>query len=253
MPEPDRWEERLLQTTARSAVFPASPDIVSGVMARLPADPVPRHSSRRVLRPVLAAIAALALATAGLLIGSREARDAVADFLGLAVEGERIELIPPPAPGVTPTPLPAPRPLAEIATLTTKEAVTSRLGFSPAEPPGLGEPLAYYIATYLGVPVVILHYAAFDLWEVDSPIFEKTAFGKTTEALEELEVGGRPAYWLSEPHIVRFLGEDGSVAVGSERTVPGKTLVWRGSRLNYRLETETLTREEALAIAASLP
>jgi hypothetical protein len=35
--------------------------------------------------------------------------------------------------------------------------------------------------------------------------------------------------------------------------VLGWTLVWKSTAKNYRLETETLAREEALAIAESLP
>ena len=248
-----RWEEALLEAGALATVYPPAPDLVATVLSHLPAASLAAHGTRRTALRLSFALAALVLAVAGVLVASRQAREAVADFLGLAVEGERIELLPTPRAGITPTALPSPRPLAEVATPTTRDAVRARLGFEPIEPAGLTQTPTYYFAAYLGVPIVILHFERFDLWEVSGPIFEKSVFSKSTEVLEQLEVNRRPAYWLAEPHIVRFLGQDGTLAIGSERAVPGKTLLWRGASLNYRLETETLTREEALAIAITLP
>ena len=261
MPDsPSNWEELLLESAAARIEYPPTPPLASAVSAALA-----KQTPQRRLRPhpaarlALAALAVIVAATAAALILMKDVRESVADFLGLAVEGEEIRILPTPAPGVTPTPFPTPQGLSSVATPVSREAVTARLGFAPQFVPGQPEP-AIYVAPYVGVTVLVLDYPEFDLWETDNGLFEKLAAvgsfekGAPAGTVEQVTVNGRPAYWLSgrEGHIVRFIGADGKEAAGSQRTVLGNTLAWHGERLNYRLETE-LPRERAIAIAETLP
>ena len=263
---PTGWTEELLVNAARAFDYPPTPDLVSSVRVRLAASPPPMTAPLRAPRWAPAAGLALgvfAFAFLVTMIASSGARDAVADFLGLSVEGEEITLLPTPRPGETPTPFPTPRPIETYATPVPADALLMRAGFEPVLPPGQGTPSATYIAEFAGVPIVILQYARFDLWQVRLEtenfgkgvgIFEKGVFGKSTPAFEELTVNSRPAYWIANgSHIVRFIDRNGAVVTGSERTVDRNTLVWRSPNgMNYRLETD-LSREEALAIASGLP
>lgn len=102
--------------------------------------------------------------------------------------------------------------------------------------------------------MLVLEYPEFDLWEVDSVIFEKLLLGKGTTVLEQPTVKGAPAYWIAGgSHILRVLTADGREQVLLQRTVDGNTLIWRSANLNYRLETKSLTKEQAITIAESLP
>jgi hypothetical protein len=248
------WEEAMLSRLADGLTYPATPDIASAVRRRLAEGPGAVVERRRVWAPVVAgALGVLLLAMALTLAVSGDVREAVADFLGLAVPGEEIHLLPTPAPGVTPTALPTARSLQSYATPTTVEAVARQLGFAAVLPPGEAAPKGVYIVDYQGAPVLVLEYGRFDLWETDAVIFLKFVFSKETPVLEQLTVKGQPAYWLGGgSHIVRVVGTDGTEVVGSERTVTRNTLVWHGAALNYRLETE-LSKDEAVRLAEGLP
>jgi hypothetical protein len=249
-----RWEAVLLADAGSAFSYPATPDIEAGVRLRLALVPTALPAWRG---PIVARAAAVALAlVAGLalvVVLSRDVRDVVADFLGLAVEGERIEILPTPRPGETPTPLPTPRTLESFATPTTLESAAARLRFAPALIPGIEQAKAVYIVDYLGLAVVVVQYERSDLWETNGAIFEKGVFGKGVQVIEQVTVNGQPAYWISGgSHIVRVIGSDGREVAGSERTVTRNTLVWRSAGFNYRLETE-LSEAEALGVAVSLP
>jgi hypothetical protein len=248
------WEEAMLSRLAEGLTYPATPNIASAVRARLAEGPVVVVERRRAWAPVVAgAVGVVLLAVALTLAVSGDVREAVAEFLGLAVPGEEIHLLPTPAPGVTPTPLPTARPLQSYATPTTLDGAATRLGFKAVLPPGEGTPKAVYIVDYQGAPVLVLEYGRFDLWEADAVVFLKFVFSKETPVLEQLTVKGQPAYWLAGgSHIVRVVGTDGKEIVGSERTVTRNTLVWHGAALNYRLETE-LSNDEAVKLAEGLP
>lgn len=246
--------DALLREAAGATTWPETPDLRAFVMARVSASKPAAFSPR--WRPVAiraaVAIAAVVL-IAALVVGvSRDARDAVADFLGLAVEGEEIRVLPSPAPGVTETPFPPPVPLEEIGTPVAPDEAARLMGFEPASPAGAGAPSAIYLIQYFDVPVLVLDYERFDLWESDLGVFQK--FTKDVEQIEELTINGRPAYLIrGGPHIVRFVNAEGVVAAGSIRTVLAETLVWKGATTNYRLEFDALSRNEAIALAESLP
>ena len=249
------WEREVLERAAREAIYPATPSLAAPVLAQIEVQKPAPERMRRARLTVFAATVAVLLGLAGSLVASRGLRGAVADFLGLAVENEVIQILPTPPPGTTPTPFPTPQRLDEYATPVTAAEAAVALPFPPALPPAYGEPLNHYLVRYLDRTVVILEYDGFDLWEADAVVFEKGfVFSKGVTVLEQLTVRGQPAYWIDGGgHIVRVLDSTGKEVTGSVRTVEGKTLVWRGANRNYRLETRLLTKAEALAIAESLP
>ncbi len=249
------WEEAVLTRLADGFSYPITPDVAGSVRARLAERALPVAPRRLAWAPALAAAVGVALLVAAVVLtASSGVREAVAGFLGLAVEGEEIHLLPTPVPGVTPTPFPTPRPLESYATPVALRAVAAKLGFEPAIPTAYGSPKGSYIVDYQGTTVLVLEYDRFDLWETRVGAFEKGIFTKETQVLEQLTVNGKPAYWISPgSHIVRFIGADGKEVVGSERTVTRNTLVWRAaSGTNYRLETD-LSRDEAVRLAEGLP
>jgi hypothetical protein len=246
--------------------YPPTPDIASAVARRLAANGrTVHHGGQRLALAAAYGLAAVLLVAAGVLASSSGAREAVADFLGLAVEGEQIEVLPTPRPGATTTPSPTPRPLQSFATPVARESLASRVGFEPARPAGAEEPNGMYIVDYAGFLVPVLQYPEFDLWQVrlesgqffgkGLSFFDKEIFGGPgATLLSETEVNGQRAYWISNgSHIVRFVDANGSVVTGSERTVDRHTLVWRSATdVNYRIETD-LSLEQAVAIAETLP
>ncbi len=246
------WERELLERAAREATYPPTPSsLAMAVFARLDS---PQHRPGRTARAFMTVgvtAAVIVLAFVGSLFVSKDLRGAVADFLGLAVENERIEILPAPPAGTTPTPFPTPVRLDDFAT----PVAATGLPFPPDIPTGYGEPRGYYVVRYLDRDVVILEYDKFTLWEADSVVFEKgLVFSKTVRVLEQLTIRGAAAYWIDGGgHIVRVVDGSGKEVTGSVRTVEGKTLVWRNGGRNYRLETQLLTKAEAVAIAESLP
>ncbi len=274
------FEEQLLTRTSAAFAYPETPQMAAAVLARIAAsEPRGARGARGgLLTRTLAGAAVVLVVGAVVLVTWRDAREAVADFLGLAVEGEQIHILPTPAPGVTPTALPPERALDSYATPTTLLAARERVGFDPSLPATGEPPLGIYTIDYLGTPVLVLDYGRFVLWEfrdlaaskrvIDKSIpgatptpyppgpglFEKGLFDKGVNLLSESTVQGRPAYWISGgPHFVRFLGRDGTPIAGSERTVTRNTLVWRGEGgTNYRLEIDGMLGQ-ALEIANSLP
>jgi hypothetical protein len=260
------WTEELLVRAATTVDYPATPDIAGAVRRRLAAGghvPAKRAGLPRWAPGVALAAAAGVAGFAVALGASREAREAVADFLGLSVEGEEIDVLPTAAPGETPTPLPTARPIESYATPVGRGALGAAAGFEPAYPEGAGEPLEVYLVDFAGARIPVLQYERFDLWEArlgpgqtfgkGVGFFDKLVFGQGNETLSLVEVSGQPAYWISNgSHVVRFV-EGGTVVAGSERTVERNTLVWQAaSGINYRMETD-LSLEEALAIAETLP
>lgn len=210
------------------------------------------------MRPVAMAAAGLAVAVSIALSASSDAREAVADFLGLGVKGERVEILPSPEPGMTATPFPTAVALQAYATPVAASDLPSLVGFEPARPEGAGALEGAYVVDYVGVAAAVLQYENFDLWQIDLELeaWEKAIpyYEKGVTVLRETSVNGQPAWWIAGgDHIVRFVGPDGTVVAGSERTVDRNTLVWHSAAgINYRMETD-LALEDALTIAATLP
>jgi hypothetical protein len=241
------WEQGLLTRAGAALGYPPAPDLRAGVLSRLGAPrrieparwPFAIAAGAGVLLIVLAAVVAL----------SASARESVASFLGLAVENERIEILPTPPAEATATPFPTATGIEAIAEPIGFEEAEALLGFEIALPAGHGEPASVYLLQYFRRRAVILRYPSFDLWET-----REIGLGKGVISVEEVTVNGRPAYWLDdEPHIVDVLDASGEPVVAFRRVVAARTLAWRGAETNYRIEANDLGREEAIAIAESLP
>jgi hypothetical protein len=238
MPEPrsTAWEEAVLERLAPAIVYPATPNLLPPVLRRL-GEPTPASThGKAVLRRVALAAAVLLVAFGLALTVSRETREAVADFLGLGVAGERIETLPTPAPGVTPTALPTPPRLDDIATRITLDQAAVRLGFAVAKPAGQGEPTAVYTLNAPADTVVILRYPGFDLWEfaTDQGFILKKGFSGTAV---ENAVNGATAYWIQGGvRILSFVDASGKEVAGTQRSTVGSALLWSRNGKYYRIE-----------------
>jgi len=249
-----------VQRIAATMAYPPAPLLRQRVAAAI----APDRPQARVPAParrfaIAAAIVAAAALGAALVVPS--SRSAIADFFG--VEGSHIEILPAPAPGVTPTPFPTPAAIETYATPSSLIDVRRDFGFAPALPPGDGQPDAVFVADYLSAEAVILQYPAYDLWEVRlsggtfnkgvpiQGVFDKAARSGTK--IDDLTINAAPAVWIEGgAHIVRYVDADGREVAASARTVGRNTLVWHNDSFFYRLETD-LAEVDAVRIATSLP
>lgn len=261
--------ERGLRRLAAQASYPPTPELRARVVAAIAAEQSAATHGRERARVAIsptnriawALAAMLVAAVVGLAVAVPGSRHAVADFFGIS--GSHIEILPTPAPGVTPTPFPTPAGIQSYATPSSLIDVRRDHGFEPALPPGWGEPKGVYIADYLGAFPVVLQYDAFDLWEVQlsggtfnkgvpiQGVFDKSARSGTV--IENLTINGNPAVWIAGgEHIVRYVDAEGRTVDASVRTVERNTLVWHNDSFFYRLETD-LPKADAIRIAKSLP
>src|SRR5215218_1007310 len=158
----DAQLQRLLEHTAASASYPATPELSRAVLARIA---TPRPTPARSLRPVFIAVVLLLLVLGAALIAT-PSRDAIARFFG--VQGSTIQRLPAGAP-LTPYPCPASLDTQATPVALAEVADAAR----PSVPDALLQP---YVVTYRGQRVVILHYDRFDLWQTQLPI--TATFGK---------------------------------------------------------------------------
>jgi hypothetical protein len=245
----DHLELQLLDL-AQATVYPPTPDIAGAISTRLAPHSGERHGRWRLAIAGAAALSLLAAASALLIApGSREA---VADFLGLGVKGERIEQLPPqpsPSPGATPTPTPPP--IDAVAERTTLEAASAALSFEPIIPAGI-EITDVFALEYLGLDGIVLRTPTYDLWQFDN---NDVFLGKGVPGqvrVQQTTVDGLPAYWITGgPRILT--GRD---AAGNELTpvvvsTSGNALVWAEGAVTLRL-VGNLGRDQAIVIAESL-
>jgi hypothetical protein len=249
----DRDLELLLQRSAASMAYPATPQLGARVLGAI-ATPVPRRVDRsrpRLRRPAFAFASVAAAFAAMIALAVPTSRSAIADFFG--IDGSEIERLPSPAPGTTATPFPTPQSLPSAARAASLAEIASALGFAPALVDG-EEPASSYLVDLLDESVAVLRYPEFDLWqsELSTVVAQKQLSGTTR--LEEFTLeGGVPARWVTGgEYVLVFVDPTGEEIDASFRVVDRSTLIWRTDRAFYRLET-TLDRDAATAIAESLP
>ena len=131
---------------------------------------------------------------------------------------------------------------------------TIRLPSSPPFDGRAGAPNRVYFQDFGqdmgGAQQVILVYPDFVLYEAEGAIYRKSVHEATI--VEEVEVGGRPALWLSgAAHLVQVYDASGRVDVDFTRLVEGNVLAWEVGNLTFRIET-TWPLEDALRIAESI-
>lgn len=285
--------ERALVRAGRAVDYPPTPAIAARARQALTSEAAHPSSmpsagnrlltqqSRRVMLTLAAAIV-LALA---LLLALPEAREAVAQFLGL--RGLRIFYVTPtpssplttatPLPGgggQTPstatraagTPTPTVQPFALCCEMSLHEAQV-RARFKLRVPPAENVSRVYYQSVYNnGEQVVMLfgdpEHPRFTLYQAQRWIYGKLvdgALGKgigPATLLQETVVDGQRALWFSgAPHVVMVLDAHGEPIYSTARTVDANTLVWETGNdydgIIYRVETK-LSLEDAVRFAASL-
>jgi hypothetical protein len=231
-------EQRLLALSAVLEVSPA-PDLVPGVLARLPA----RHDGRR--RPTGRALA-LALATILVLAGAAMAvpstRNAILRVLGLhGVRIERVHHLPPLPPGAaTRVGLGRRIPLAQARHAAS---FTALLPTGPAS--------AYLDRDVPGGRISLLFGRALiiEFRGTTTPFIFKVIGPGTT--VSTVRVNGGPGVYLSgAPHEVIFRESTGQIQTDRVR-LAGNVLMWQQGSLTLRIEG-TRTLAQALVIARAL-
>ena len=259
--EPQARIEALLVELGEELAWPGERDLGTVIRARLERGAPSRPAARRAwLRPALAVgIAVLAFSTAGAFLFP-EARQAVADWLGISGIEIRVD-DGSPAPTSDPA-LAFALQLGEEISLAQAESfvdfdvatpdrstVTPRVFFS--ESPGEGAVSLVYPpgrdlpeTSQTGVGLLLTQFEA----RLDEVLIRKVSTVGTR--VSPVELGDR-AYWIEgKPHTLLYLGPDGEVLHDRVRFADN-TLVWEENGVSYRLES-ALDLDVALALARSV-
>jgi hypothetical protein len=255
--------ERALTDLGPHIDYPDTPDLALSVVAELRAKPVPELKKTWVLRsrPVLA-VAATLIALGSVVLGlSPDAREAVADFLGIG--GVRVEVVERP----DEAPQTPPGDDIFLGDPVSQPEAQAELDFQILVPaaPGFRVPDAIYLDRSISSGMVSLVYRerpgfpAADGTGVAVLINE--FLGASREdlmkklagpgaPLEFVDVGGDLAYWIEGPHTINVLDANGEIFEDRAR-VAGNTLLFQRDAVTVRIEGP-LTLDQATAIAESL-
>jgi hypothetical protein len=243
-------EQQLVALGAALDVPPA-PDVVPGVLARLPARAGPSSRQprvsrlRRVTRPPrvsrpLAVVLAAVLLLAGGAMAVPATRHAILRVLGLrGVQIERVGHLPP-------SPAGARLGLGERVPLAKARHAA---GFIALLPSGAAEAYVKHDVPGGRISLLIGHALIVEFRGTTPPfIFKVLGPGTTTR---HLRVNGGPGLYLSgAPHQVMFQPQNGQIQVETVR-LAGNVLIWQQGPVTVRIEgARTLT--QALTIARSL-
>ncbi len=223
----------------------------------------------RTVRPTNWLVAALILlAIAGALVLFPQARHAIADRLGLqGVLIRWVDEVPTPQPSQVGAPLLLGRPVTldeARAAVDFPVRVPTASGFTaPGEiylldqDEGAMVSFVYPAAPGLpasnqtGVGALLTQFQG----EADRGLIEKGLpdEGAQETQLEAISVAGQPGFWISgAPHGFFFVCYDAGECRQERYRLAGNVLLWERDGVTLRLES-TLSREAALAIAASIP
>jgi hypothetical protein len=246
---PDATFDEMMFRAAARAPYPATPDMRARVLTAI-AEPARPASALRAPRLAFAATAVAAACGVVAALGMAQSRGAIADFFG--VEGSKVERLPTAAPGATATPFPSPSDLPAGATRMPFGEAAGVLGGAPSLPAGSGEPRETYVVRFGMQAIVILRYDGFDMWQARLEPDAYLSKGAPQEGtILDTAVAGRPAIWVSGPHVVQYVDPLGRSVVGSQRTVARNTLIWGDGTTFFRIETD-LPLDEALTVAESV-
>jgi hypothetical protein len=227
--------ERDLRETGRLLAWPAEPDLVPSVRARLgEAAPRDRFFARR--RVLVLALAVLVVAV-GAAFAVPPARTAILRFFHIG--GETIKVVDtlPNAPRLSP--------IAGLDGPMSAEDASERAGFNLILPPKHGGIYADdgIVATYIA-PRVVLTEARSELG------FTKKVAGQHTR-IEPVRVDDHDGVWIAgAPHVVMYFDSNG-LGRSKRVRIAGNTLVWAYGSVTLRIEGP-ITRARALGLAASI-
>jgi hypothetical protein len=234
--------ETRLRALGAEVDYPATPDLLGAVGGRL----ATRPRRRRGLR-LAVALAALAAALGAILAASPGARSAFLELFHLSgATIARVDELPPAqalpdwAPGTA-------MPLADAQ---------RRVGYRIRLPRTTDEgPVPEVLLDEQGGGVVSLVWCCNPTIVLTQfagesiPYLQKLVSPGTT--IQNVEVGGKPGYWLAGgSHVVLFRAADGTFHQHEVR-VAGNVLLWVDGEVTLRLEGR-LTRDEALELAATV-
>jgi hypothetical protein len=230
--------EQRLHALGASLEVPPVPDVVTGVLRRLP----DRRAARRPMGRTLALALVLALIVAGAAMAVPVSRHAILKVLGLrGVRIERVHRLPPPPAGAG----------ARLGLGVRIPAAQARhaAGFTALLPTGSA-------TAYLGrdvpggrISLLIGRVLIIEFRGATSPYIAKVAGPGTT--IRHVRVnGGRGVYLSGAPHEVIFRESTGAVQTDRVR-LAGNVLLWEQGPLTLRIEG-TRTLAQALAIARAL-
>jgi hypothetical protein len=263
-----RLEQALVRAGSLIA-YPPTPALALHVREGLAVDlalhrmrGLPRWS--RLPRGAFAIAAALLVAIA-LLLAFPDARDALAQLLGLRTV--RIILVTPtPTPPATATGTVTPLPTV-TGTTTTKPSSQCcettldqaralsrfKILLPPSELPS--KVSVQQLPDFGNAQQVILVFGdpsapRFTLYEATNFLYGKLVSGGTV--IEETTVKGERALWLSgAPHLLVYLDANGKPEMDTQRPVDANTLAWESGDATFRLETKQ-SEQEAVRFAESL-
>jgi hypothetical protein len=227
MPELDL----VLRELGRHVVFPATPELASGIRSRLGERP------RSWRRPVAIAFAVLAVALAAVL-AVPPARTAVLEWLG--IQGVRIVRVDelPPASAV------GNLRLGRRVTLASAKQLAPWLVVPKDQPDRVYYNANGQVSFLWGTPTKV---------RLLLSEFRGVAFmGKLVVPgtnVEPVRVNGNPGAWFGGEHVLMYSDAQGNLRQSTARLV-GHTLVWQLGRVTLRLEGN-LSRGDALHIARS--
>jgi hypothetical protein len=253
--------ERALRDLGPRYPYPPTPNLASRVRLRIAAQPIAPPRRLELWRDPrrLALVAAVLLVLLGAAaLANPVTRDAIAHFFH--VQGVIVNRQPSPLPSFSPvTPL-------NLGRRTTMADAQSKVSFTIAVPPELGEPDAVYVVSGIpggevalaytprpGIPLVkqtglgvLVSEFRGDL----NPSFLMKGLGEGTTA-EEVSVHGDPGWWISgQPHMiyVEIRGNGQQVTL----RMAANTLIWEHAGVTYRIES-SLSKADAFRIAGGLP
>jgi hypothetical protein len=257
--------ERALADLGRRVDFPPTPDIATAVRRRL--QKPKRTPWWQALPPWpralgVALVVVLAMAGAA-LVASPEARQAVADRLGIGgVSVVHVREVPTPEPTRFPTPSPVPGGGLGLGTRVSLDEARARFGAAVLVPE-LGPPDAVYVmpnevslvyaprpglpasTQTRGVGLVLTQFRA----SIDQTLLGQKGLGPNTR-LEEVQIAGKRGLWIEgAPHL--FLRAQGGVIRDYPPRLAGNTLLWEQDGVTFRLES-ALDKDAAIRIAESV-